>query len=185
MNEPKIILISCLDMDGNIGDKLSNSLLYNLKPDMENFKKTTTGNIVVMGRKTFESLPNGKLKDRENIVLTRNKDYRTGDDEVLLLNSQNIRTAVDTLKGYAKAREKDIYIIGGGAIYKKFLPFADEMLLTHVHEIYPDVHLIDPVQFPEYAYREWTVESVKTYEQRKIRGQVRPSFAIAKYVRKK
>lgn len=102
----------------------NNSLIFHLSQDMKFFKEHTTGNTIVMGRKTLESLPNGKpLPNRKNIVLTRNTDYKP--DGVTVYNSidEFIADNVDT---------DNIYVIGGESLYRDLLPHCDTAYVTKV-----------------------------------------------------
>lgn len=100
-------------------------LLFHIKEDMKFFKETTINNVVVMGRKTLDSLPGGKpLKDRVNIVLTRNKNfYRDG---VVVVHS------IDELLGEIKKYDKEIFVMGGGEIYNMLLPYCKKAYITKV-----------------------------------------------------
>lgn len=118
-------------VDSNWGIGHEGKLLQSIPEDMQFFKSTTLHNVVVMGRETFESLPGKRpLKDRVNIVLTRNKDYQA--NGVILCHS--IEDTLEKLKCYPNNR---IFIIGGEAIYKAFLPYCDEVLLTKMYAAYP------------------------------------------------
>ncbi len=100
-------------------------LLFHIKGDMKFFKETTINNVVVMGRKTLDSLPNGlPLKDRVNIVLTRNRDFRR--DGVVVVHS------VDELLEEIKKYNTEIFVIGGGEIYNMLLPYCDKAYITKV-----------------------------------------------------
>lgn len=99
----------------------NNQLIFRLKEDMKFFKETTSGHPVVMGRKTWESLP-GKLKNRTNIVISRHNVE--GPDELVA----DIPTFINTYKD----TNEEIFIIGGGSIYKEFLPYASNLYLTEV-----------------------------------------------------
>ena len=97
---------------------------------MKFFKEKTIGNVVVMGRETFESLP-GKnpLKDRVNIVLSRDISFK--DDRLIICNSID-----DTLKELQKYENSKVFIIGGETIYKQFLPYCDELYITKIQNEY-------------------------------------------------
>ena len=134
-NGRKIISIVSVDKNWGIGN--AGNLLAHLPGDMKFFKETTMGNIVVMGRKTFESLPGAKpLVGRLNIIVTRNSDYareavRNG--EVLIASSPE--DAIAFIKADVEDK-RDLYIIGGGEIYKQFLPYVDSCLVTKIDAEY-------------------------------------------------
>lgn len=119
-----------------------NDLVWHLPDDMKHFKKTTSGHAVIMGRKTFESF--GKpLKNRENIIITRKKNYDTKGAEV-------VNSVDNALKLAGKMEDKEIFIIGGGEIYKQTIPYTDRIYLTIVH------HEFDgDTFFPELDLSEW------------------------------
>lgn len=121
-------LIVAVDKNWAIGNK--NKLLVSIPNDMKNFRKTTTGNVIVMGRKTLESFPQGQpLGNRVNIVLTTNPDYRVNGATVVA----SIEEMLDTLKQY---EDKEIYVIGGESIYRQLLPYCDKAIVTKIDEAY-------------------------------------------------
>lgn len=130
-----IALIACIDKEFNIGK--NNELLFNFKQDKEIFKRLTTDNVVVMGRKTFESLPGKKpLKDRTNIILTRDLNYHVSyANDVIVVNDYD--TALDIIKEFEEFG-KEIYIIGGGEIYNLFKTVCDTIILTEVDTVVKD-----------------------------------------------
>jgi len=118
-----------------------NKLLWTLPNDMKFFKNTTWGMPVVMGRKTFESL--GKaLNGRTNIVITRQTDFAA--EGVKVVSSME-----DAMIAAADADAKEIYVIGGGEIYKQALPIAHRVYITRVHTVvdgdtfFPELPTID------------------------------------------
>lgn len=120
--------IVAIDKNFGIGNK--GNLLHRIPGDMKFFKETTINNVVVMGRETLESLPKQQpLKDRVNIVLTRNKDYKK--EGFVVCNS--VDEAIEEFKNY---KDKDIFIIGGEAIYKEFLPYCNELYITKIDNEY-------------------------------------------------
>ena len=101
-----------------------NKLIYWLPNDLKRFKALTTGNTIIMGRRTFESLPKGALPNRRNIVLSRNgkaEDFQGAD-------------LYPTLDEALASCQGDVYIIGGASVYKEALPLADRLCLTCVHD---------------------------------------------------
>ena len=99
----------------------SGKLLWHLPEDLAFFKKTTLGHPVLMGRKTFESLP-GILPGRKHYVVTRNQDYNRDGLEI-----------IEDLEQFAKtSHNEEIFVIGGGQIYAAMLPYADTLYLTEV-----------------------------------------------------
>ena len=103
-----------------------NSLLFRIREDMRYFKETTTGNVVVMGRKTLDSLPDGKpLPDRVNIVLTRSRDFSR--DGVTAVHS--VEELMEELKKY----DSEIFVIGGGEIYNMLLPYCKRAYITKIN----------------------------------------------------
>ncbi|MDX5345802.1 MAG: dihydrofolate reductase [Hymenobacteraceae bacterium] len=105
----------------------NNELLWHLPADLKHFKQLTTGHPIIMGRKTFESI--GKpLPNRTSIIVTRQADYKQENCVVV----QDVKSALE------KAQELDeqVFIIGGGEIYKEMLPFTDTIYLTKVHDTF-------------------------------------------------
>ncbi len=129
-------LIAAVDANWGIGCK--NELLVRIPSDQRFFREKTTGNVVVMGRKTLESFPGGKpLPNRVNIVLTgENRESNFGEIYV-----HSIEEAMEEIKKYA---EKTIYIIGGETIYRQFLPLCDEAYITKIdHKYEADAYFPD------------------------------------------
>ncbi len=121
-------IIVAVDKNWAIG--YNNRLLVSIPSDMKFFRETTTGKVVVMGRKTLESFPNGlPLKNRTNIVLTGNQDYRAKDAVIC-------HTVEEVLAELEKYDEEDIYIIGGESIYRQFLPYCKVAHVTKINHAY-------------------------------------------------
>jgi dihydrofolate reductase len=138
-----ITLVACLDMDNGIGDEFGN-LLFHLPKDLKHFNNVTSGGIVVMGRKTWESLPekNRPLPRRRNIVLTRDVTFNPEGAEVM---------SFDEVLELSETRE--LFIIGGGEIYEQFINHADKMILTQVHHLNHNA----TVFFPDFEHKEWAI----------------------------
>lgn len=113
-------------VDKNWGIGYQNDLLVSIPADKKFFRTETTNKVVIMGRKTLESLPNGlPLKDRTNIVITKKQDYKCNGAIVV----HSIDEALQAVKDVAP---EDVYVIGGGMIYEQLLPYCD---LAHVTKI--------------------------------------------------
>lgn len=116
--------------DQNWGIGKNNELLVSIPNDMKMFRQTTTGKVVVMGRKTLESFPNGlPLKNRTNIVLSRNPEYRVKGAVVV----HSLEELLEELKQYDT---EDVYVIGGDAVYHLMLPYCDVAHVTKIHHAY-------------------------------------------------
>lgn len=119
-------LIVAVDRNWAIGNE--GKLLASIPEDMKFFRTTTTGNVVVMGRKTLESFPGKRpLKNRVNIVLTRDEGY-IADGAVIV---HDIEELLAKLEDYS---DKDIYVIGGGTIYNQLLKYCDTALVTYIDD---------------------------------------------------
>jgi len=116
-----ITIICALAENRAIG--FENRLLYHLSADLQRFKALTTGHTVLMGRRTFESLPKGALPRRRNIVLSGNAAFRPEGAEVF----DSLEKALEACKG------EEVYVIGGESVYEAAMPLADRLCLTHVH----------------------------------------------------
>ncbi len=142
-----ISIIAAIAENNAIG--LDNKLLYWLPNDLRRFKALTTGHTIIMGHRTFDSLPKGALPNRRNIVLSRNTSLTLPGAEVFA--SLN-----DAL---AACNNEDVYIIGGASVYAEALPLADRLCLTHVHHTPAEADAFFPAVSPE----EWQVESIEKH----------------------
>lgn len=137
-----VILIAAMAENRALGK--DNQLLWHLPDDFKRFKQLTSGHYIIMGRKTFESLP-GKLPNRTHIIVSRQMGYQV--DDCLTVNS--LEEALRQVP-----QDQDIFIIGGGEIYTQALPIADVVELTRVHtEVEADTF------FPEINSNEWQLTS--------------------------
>ena len=114
----------------------ANTLLWNMPADMKHFRETTRGHTVIMGRKTFESLPNGPLPNRENIVVTRDMNYaRPGIAVVHSLEEALRLAALEQGKHFEeKQEETEIFIIGGGELYSQGMERAQKLYITRIDD---------------------------------------------------
>lgn len=121
-------LIVAVDKNWAIG--LSNKLLVSIPADMKFFRETTSGKVVAMGRKTLESFPGGQpLKNRTNIVLTKDQNYKVKDAVV-------VGTLEEMLEELKKYPSEDIYVIGGESVYRQLLPYCDTAYVTKIDHVY-------------------------------------------------
>lgn len=136
-------LIAAVDQNWAIGNK--NQLLVRIPADQKFFRETTTGKVVVMGRKTLESFPNGlPLKNRTNIVLTKDKNYEVK-DAIILHSLEELR---EELKKYPS---EDIYVIGGETIYRQLLDDCDVAHITKIEFAYDaDAYFPNLDELPEW-----------------------------------
>lgn len=126
-------LIVAVDNNWAIGNK--NELLIRIPNDHKHFREETTGKVVVLGRKTLETFPQGlPLKNRTNIILSRDKNYKVKDAIIV----HSIEELLDELKKYDT---EDVYIIGGDSIYRQMLPYCDVAHITKIdHEYEADAY---------------------------------------------
>lgn len=129
----------------------NNDLIWHFKEDMKFFKETTMGHPVIMGRKTFESLPKA-LPGRKNIVISANPEYKADGAEVV--------TSVEEAIKLAEAENTDAFVIGGGRIYTEFLPYADNMYLTEINAECPDAD----TYFPDFNKSDYIKEIINFYD---------------------
>ncbi|MGN0341700.1 MAG: dihydrofolate reductase [Roseburia sp.] len=138
-------LIAAVDANWGIGYK--NKLLVSIPDDMKFFRETTTGKVVVMGRKTLESFPNGKpLKNRVNIVLTKDPRYQV-EGAIVVHDMDELHAEL------AKYPSEDIYVIGGESIYRQLV---DECDVAHITKI--DFSYVADAYFPNLDEKEeWVI----------------------------
>jgi len=114
-------IIAAIGKNNELGKR--GDLIWKLPNDLKNFKKITEGHTVIMGRKTFESI--GKiLPNRKNIIITRNKKFKASGAEI----AHSLKDACTLAK-----KDKEVFIIGGGEIYKEAMDLASKLFITHIH----------------------------------------------------
>lgn len=135
-----ISIIVALAQENAIGVK--NQLLCHLSDDLKRFKRLTTGHTVIMGRNTFDSLPNGPLPNRTNIVLTsRPQSLPRG-----CVAATSLEEAINKARG-----DKEIFIIGGASVYKQALQYADKLYLTIIRNKFANADTF----FPKFSRGQW------------------------------
>lgn len=127
-----------------------NKLLCHISDDLKRFKKITTGNNIIMGKKTFKSLPNGPLPNRTNIVISDDKNDKF--DGCIMAYS--IEDAIEKCSD-----EKENFIIGGGMIYRQFLKYANKLYITKIHKNFEG-----DTFFPEVNFNEWELIKKEKFE---------------------
>jgi len=149
-----ISIVVAISQNNAIGK--NNQLLWHLPADLKHFKKITSGNCIIMGRKTYDSIGR-PLPNRRNVVITRNTALKIEDVEVVT----SLEDAISLCEN-----EKEIFIIGGAEIYKEALALTDTIYLTTVHQ-----HYDADAFFPEIKSEDWLEidsESHKADEKNKV-----------------
>jgi dihydrofolate reductase len=136
-----ISIIVAVSDDWGIGK--GNELLWHISEDLKRFKRLTSGKTVIMGKKTWYSLPRRPLPGRRNIVLTDIKGE-------VVEGSETVYSIEEALK--LCSPNEEAFIIGGGSIYRQFMPFADRLYITHVHMNAPA-----DVYFPQIDMKIWKI----------------------------
>lgn len=129
-------LVVAVGRNGEIGYK--GNLIWHIRKDLRHFKEVTMGHPVIMGRKTWDSLPKGALPGRRNIVITRNSSFEAPGADV-------VSSLADAL-ALCEGSELQPYIIGGESIYRQALPLCDTAYLTIIHEQFADADARFPMQ---------------------------------------
>ncbi len=143
-----ISIIAAIAENRAIG--INNDLPWKLPNDMKRFRELTTGHTVIMGRKTFESLPKGALPNRTNIVVTRNHAV-TFENCILFDNLQ------DAIKKYNT--QEEIFVIGGASIYDQVINLADKLYITLVRHSFENANTF----FPEINKNEWIMTEQESF----------------------
>ncbi len=143
-----ICIICALTENRAIGR--NNQLLFHLSADLQRFKALTTGHTIIMGRRTYESLPKGALPHRRNIVLSRRSDFSAPGVEVF-------SSLTDALE--ACDSDDDIFIIGGESVYAEALPLADCLYLTLIKAVVDDADAF----FPPYEKDGWQLTTEESH----------------------
>ena len=144
----EIIILAALAKNNVIGK--DGKIPWHISEDFKHFKEKTTGCPIIMGRKTWESLPIQPLPNRENIVITRNQDYT--------LENAIVKHSLEEAIDYCSNNEKT-FIIGGASIYKIGLEIADTLELTFIDKEYEG-----DTFFPEVNYDEWELMKKEQHE---------------------
>lgn len=123
-----------------------NKLIWHISEDLKRFKSITSGNAMIMGRKTFESLP-GVLPNRKHIIITHDSNYSVDSDQVSIIND---------LESFIKTHEnseEEVFVIGGAEIYRQLMPHCKKLYLTKIHQSFEG-----DTFFPEIEYSNYITE---------------------------
>ena len=164
-------MIVAMDRERGIGK--NNDLMWHLPADMKFFKEQTMDQVVIMGRKNYDSLPERfrPLPNRENVVLSRNTNFEA--NGCILLHSLD-----ECLEKYKNEKERTLFVIGGGEIYRQTLhsDLLSEMYITHVDKVYDaDTH------FPKIDESKWEVSEIFSQE----KDEKHEASFVIKHYRKK
>jgi len=153
-----LIIIAAIGKKNELG--FENDLVWRIPEDLAFFRATTMGHYILMGRKTYESMPKN-LPGRKYLVLSRK-----------LEDTDGVQTFgdVDSFLEFAKTVDEDIYIVGGGSVYSMLLPCVHKMILTEIDAVAPNADVF----FPRFNKQDWSMKTV-------LRGT---SFEDVKYSRK-
>jgi dihydrofolate reductase len=160
-----ISIIAAIGRNNETGK--NGDLLCRLPADLKHFKKITSGHTVIMGRKTFESLPKGLLPNRRNIVVSRNASMKIEGAEVYPSLDAAFIKLID---------ENEVFIIGGAQIYEQTLALADKLYLTKIHADFPEADIF----FPKIDFSAWRETGRETF----LADEKNPySFSFLEYER--
>lgn len=157
-------IIACISQT-NRAIGYQNRLLYHIKSDLTRFRELTTGHAIIMGRKTYESLPNGALPHRRNIVVSRSMKEMEGCEVY-----PNLEAALKAAEG----KTEETFIIGGESIYRQSLPAAHKLYLTVVDDTPQQADAF----FPEINPEEWELI------EKEMRNENGLSFSFLTYLKK-
>lgn len=162
-----MILIAAVDEKWGLGHQ--GQLLVRIPPDLKRFQKLTTGNVILVGRKTLQSFPKGKpLPHRVNLVLTSNPSFQC-DDAVVC---HNIEELLNTARHYT---DKEIYVAGGGSLYQQLLPYCSKAYITKVKGSFPADTYLENLDLAE----QWVCTEQEPWQE--AQGNI---FAFCTYTKK-
>lgn len=160
-----LTLICALDEQRAIG--LKGHMLFRLRSDLQRFKALTVGHTVIMGRKTFASLPKGALPNRRNFVVSRSLSEAPAGTFLFRSPEAALQAAQD---------DKEIFVIGGSSIYEATLPLADRLCLTHILAKAPQADVF----FPEVDFDQWKCTFQESHP---VDEQNEQPYIFADYIR--
>lgn len=165
-----LILVAAIGKNNELG--IDNHLIWKIKEDLQFYRKLTLHQNIIMGRKTFESMPSGALLNR-NVFVLSSKPLDTHFD----INSFN---SIETLLQYIETTNQNFIIVGGETIYNMFLPYVDTMYLTEI-----DDYAIADTYFPYFDTKDWDIETIYNHNKEYNDNINDVNYMINKYVRKR
>ena len=138
--------------DENYGIGYKNNLLVRIPDDLRNFKSLTTGKTVIMGRKTYESLPKRPLPNRKNIVITADPNKSSDDENLIYMNMSEVLEYLEQFKD----SEEEIFVIGGMTVYSQLLPYVSKVYVTQLYHTFGHADTF----FPRLKTTEWNCENL-------------------------
>ncbi len=137
-----IELVVAMGKNGEIGYK--NDLIWRIKEDLDFFKNTTMGSFMIMGRNTYNSMPKN-LEGRKYIVLSRDSNFTLESPKIVYHSIDEVLSRV------TQDQNSKFFVVGGGTIYKAFLPYLSTMYITQIEDTFPNAD----TYFPEFNENEW------------------------------
>ena len=163
-NDPYLILVAAVSENNVIGK--GGEIPWNIPRDMKRFKRMTTGYPVIMGRRTYESLPTKfrPLPNRENFVLSRNENYKVEGAKVYS-SLEQVLNYLTNKNSSADNKDNEIdysfaFVIGGESVYREALPLSNQLELTHVKKFIDGGDAF----FPEIDYLNWGIENSEEFD---------------------
>ncbi|MCL2229405.1 MAG: dihydrofolate reductase [Firmicutes bacterium] len=147
MVHKNLSMIAAVGKNHELG--LCGDLVWRINEDLQFFRKTTLGHYIVMGRRTYDSLP-PTLKDRRYLVIASENDFVPRTDDVVVFKT------LDAFLSFAKTVAEEIFVIGGGMIYTALLPYSNKMILTEIN----DTNDRADVFFPKFDKSQWVSEKI-------------------------
>ena len=138
--------------DENYGIGYKNNLLVRIPDDLKNFKSLTTGKTVIMGRKTYESLPKRPLPNRKNIVITADPNKSSDDENLIYMNMSEVLEYLEQFKN----SEEEVFVIGGMTVYSQLLPYVSKVYATQLYHTFDHADTF----FPRLKTTEWNCENL-------------------------
>lgn len=147
--------IVAVNEDWGIG--YNGNLLESIPADLKNFKELTTNNVVIMGSKTWDSLPKKPLPNRNNVIITRKEYPSSGTSQVIYMTLEELLPWLETSK-------KEIFIIGGGIIYKELLPYCNRVYITKIYKKHENVDTYFPNLDKDLQWKSMALGELENYK---------------------